>query len=726
MNSFFLHRFDWEPDGRNVDVLLAFVASTNFDAAAFSTIVEQELEQRLAPDELIILAPAPLSSAITTAFTADPTLNALAVRLRSRTAVTLLTYDQQGEETGRALVLAGGEQSAVELAELRTRGITAIFREHGGFIESAGGFHFENPSGRHTDRFIRLSNLLVRQVEITFMAVCCLPHLKPAIRQVYIDTPALYAIVSAVNEQRRLLAPAAPVLQADNFRSYMGLDTYPFARLRESVALVSASSSGGLAGKLAARGFGSRNIVHLLFLGRGTKGLQVVADLKRTDANPLGYDPARETHNAGQCRLCDSGSKAIRLRGDQFDVAGPQPEPLVVNRTDAPAALREAVARLVGTGALTVGLAAPPLAPRRFHVVTDQLISAPKFQERLSYFTRRHIPANVRFAVLCDAQDQEFAQRVRSLTGGSFAIVPPDQLDSMNGGGSTTLTDAVLVLASVIESGRGLLDISRDLRNICPKAPIIYFVGLAKSESRLKLEALTRTLTQTDRPVAHSLVTVENLLLPPSSGANPWLQELEFLSRTRAQWGAHRAFVDARLTRLRSASAPLTDDLFLDVGSGRPLKLQLGFVFWPDGLPDQPHTQADVYFTIASVLQELRSADAKKPRGIRTNWFQQTLLAPANFGRFNDGIIQASLLRAATTAELDYSAEPSVSAEAARIIRRVIRSSAKARGEAATEFLLAIGTKRLKLAPEHLKDVLADAAEATPLVRQLLGILRRM
>ena len=46
MNSFSLHRFDWDPDRSNIDVLLAFVASSSFDAAAFATIVEQELEQR--------------------------------------------------------------------------------------------------------------------------------------------------------------------------------------------------------------------------------------------------------------------------------------------------------------------------------------------------------------------------------------------------------------------------------------------------------------------------------------------------------------------------------------------------------------------------------------------------------------------------------------------------------------------------------------------------------
>jgi len=80
-----------------------------------------------------------------------------------------------------------------------------------------------------------------------------------------------------------------------------------------------------------------------------------------------------------------------------------------------------------------------------------------------------------------------------------------------------------------------------------------------------------------------------------------------------------------------------------------------------------------VHFTNASVLQRLR-ANAFVPgeRRIISNWFQQTILAPGNFGRFNDDVIQASLLRAAHPYELNFADSAEESRELGRLLRRVI------------------------------------------------------
>jgi hypothetical protein len=93
------------------------------------------------------------------------------------------------------------------------------------------------------------------------------------------------------------------------------------------------------------------------------------------------------------------------------------------------------------------------------------------------------------------------------------------------------------------------------------------------------------------------------------------------------------------------------------------MKLQPGFVFWPEGLPECVHAQADVFYTVASVLPQLRANAhrASKP-AIKSNWFQQTILAPENFGRFNDDIIQASILRAANPFEMNLTDAPIESA----------------------------------------------------------------
>lgn len=149
-------------------------------------------------------------------------------------------------------------------------------------------------------------------------------------------------------------------------------------------------------------------------------------------------------------------------------------------------------------------------------------------------------------------------------------------------------------------------------------------------------------------------------------------------------------------------------------------------MFWPRGLPEEDHTQADVYFTIASVLQQLRANAGRggKPgrSAIRTNWFQQTLLAPGNFGRFNDDVIQASILRAALTAELNYRDRPEDSREMGRLIARILKAAGVDRGGAAAEFLLALATRRLQLRREDLDTVLQVEVGEIDLVRWLQGV----
>jgi hypothetical protein len=135
-------------------------------------------------------------------------------------------------------------------------------------------------------------------------------------------------------------------------------------------------------------------------------------------------------------------------------------------------------------------------------------------------------------------------------------------------------------------------------------------------------------------------------------------------------------------------------------------------VFWPGDRPEG--SQAEVFYSISSVLQALRSPKARAPDAIQSNWFQQTILDPENFSRFNDGAVQASLLRAARPEELNYRQDEARSKELSRILRRVFEASDRLRGAAATEFMMAIATRRLRLHPKALEDLLAPLSSTPP------------
>jgi hypothetical protein len=80
-------------------------------------------------------------------------------------------------------------------------------------------------------------------------------------------------------------------------------------------------------------------------------------------------------------------------------------------------------------------------------------------------------------------------------------------------------------------------------------------------------------------------------------------------------------------------------------------------------------------------------------------------LSPRNFDRFNDGIIQASFLRASQPIELDYSHFRKESGEMTEILRFILSNSANSAGEAAQEFVLALALGRMRLADNDAKEL---------------------
>jgi hypothetical protein len=241
--------------------------------------------------------------------------------------------------------------------------------------------------------------------------------------------------------------------------------------------------------------------------------------------------------------------------------------------------------------------------------------------------------------------------------------------------------------------------------------------------SKQAKDALRKNLAQTHNAAQHAFETVEDLFVPGPELNNAWSSELQFLQKTLLHWdAAAKTLLAPRLARLRQTAQPFTNDLFLTVG--KRLKIQSGFAFWSKKRPQA--TQADVFFTVASVVQSLRTLPSgAKGNGLKNNWLQQTLVAPENFGRYNDGVIQAALLRACSPAELQYSMDPSLSLEMTRLIKRVLAAAHQPRGEAAPEFLIALATRRLTLTDDHLEEALSTNLSSPPLVQVLVALARK-
>ncbi len=716
MSPFFAFRFDITKPSRTYDVLVIFVATAKLDPDAFATVIQEEIRINLVPDKIITVVRDVGFDIIKSELENDSLHKATIARLNSKCAVTLAGYDLLGQETRQVNIEPGpSDQPEIDFDDFKRRGITRIFNNRHGFVESTPTYHFENPSGRHTERFIRLSNILARGAEIAFIGFCTLPTIPMDATSVYIDTPSLFAVVATINDQR--LSFSSEPLIADNFASYSGVNDYQFQRPEESYVLISASSSGSLAVQLAGdQGFDPSQIAHLLFLGEDKSDSRVVCDLQfHEDENPEGFE-LRAVESSDVCRMCASGSFAIKLQGDQFEFAGPQQEPLEILKTYAPKSLSQLMRRTAGTNIYGVVAGTTPQS-RQFDIDPEKLLANTEFKKRLDYLMRRSLPASLSHVIALDSASMPLATEVANFHAQEPRIViERKNLTDIPKNTST----AIVIVASVVESGRSLLELSRDLRSIVPEAPLLYLVGLSKSNGEPRRSiSLAKTLVQTTNPYPYQFIEIEKMVLPYSRDNRSWAEELKLWSaiKNRAP-GTLLTTIETRIGQLRKTSVPLREELFISNTPEMSLELQPGFVFWPRETSDEEHSDADVFFTIASVLQQLR-ANARQPDmsgAIKSNWFQQTILAPENFGRFNDDIIQASFLRAAYPREMNYGDAPSESREMGRLIQRIIKSSDSPRGGAAAEFLLAIATNRLQLCRSDRDEVLNTASNGSELV----------
>lgn len=721
MKHLFVQRFQRRLPSGYRDTLVAFIASRDLDAGTVAGELEKEIDHRLIPDELVIVSRESIASEIHSAFGRPGPFQRLRERLLGATPITLLSFGDTGIEVRRQLLSLTGPASDLSLIEICRRGGNAIFAANGGFVESTSAYHFRNPSGRHTSRFMRLSNILVRQTEITFIALCALRHIPANARTIYVDTPSLFAVVAALNDLRQSEGQHPP-LPADSFRSYDHVRTYKHFQTTDAVALVSASSSGGLAELLVERGFKPLSIVHILFLGQKPTGLNAAIDLTfhKVD-NPSGIQASPEHNRDGDCTLCQNGSLPITLEGDQFDIAGPQPEPLVITRTTAHNALREMMARHAGTSTFRVNGGQPV---RQYAVDPAKIAVAGSALHRLNYLASAKVPANLQHCIAVNPDSKSFAERTLSAAGSKATIVSPDEFERAVADGSVDVEQPILVAAAIVGSGRQLLDVSRRLRS-CPKAPIIYFAGVVTTQSTEKTKTLASSLALTSNPSPHPLIIVDEINLPSSDAPNAWDRELRLLDEISNKGTALGSDLKARQERLRRTSVALEDEIFLANTTGASLTLKPGFAFWDGATTMGGHSQADVFYTISAVLQGLRTAEAGiGKKTLRTEWFYRTLLSPENFGRFNDAVIQASLLRAARPSELDYTDNRVASADAGRLIRRIVESATTTRGEAAAEFLIALAMGRLRLATDDLHMVLDGLAAQTALVDELVALCR--
>lgn len=516
----------------------------------------------------------------------------------------------------------------------------------------------------------------------------------------------------------------------------------------QPLVLISASTSGDMAREITDTYGVSANDVMTLFYVGDEPEVEVLCDLTRrhkSDTDEYKIEPISSWKK--DCPLCDDGLATIVLQGEDFVPESARASARMLKAVYSTKSHQDFMREFRGTGAIRV---ARPMDAQSGHermtsIDLESLMQTPDspIHERVVASLKLHLPAQVRWIITLGDRDSnavaEIAKSICADAGlGPVDIVGPSELDTKEklGGGHA------FVVAGTVASGRALLNISRQLRSLHGDH-IHYFIVGAKPRSEAAWKSLESDLTWGKTAKFYPLNYVWRVEAEPDRGElNPWYLERDALRMVAASLAVTHpeSAGNGTLQAIARRIAELTDEdgaesltLFpaTDYGTAResPLRLNPNFAFWNGSYDPDTTTQDEVFFTMASVLHTFRySAEGRYPLfGIPGHGY---VLDPQNFGRFNDPLIQACILRAAKGVELDYRSHSETSEQMMGEILHLLDHYEDTKlGGAAAEFALSIARGlcdpkapgALRLEDDHVKAIARAGTIVSPAKAPLLA-----
>jgi hypothetical protein len=609
-------------------------------------------------------------------------------------------------------------------------------------MESRPSFHFVKPSGKHSSRFIKASNVMEDGAEISFIAVNLLKYLGDRLSRVYADTAGVFPLAYELLSIFGCFGGIASIGCVASFGSYQGLDSFEFLWDENTLVLISASTSNDLSKKLRQKPELSKSEILSIFSSSidlsGQKSLVSFSYYYSKYKNDcFSHIPSKDEH---ECDLCIyEKSIPLSLANSQFVFEPPMTELYLPVAKDSEKKLKDLISAYKDSGVfkcLYDGLGGKTEPVPEYFIDVSKLVTGSKdFQKKIDNIVIRNFPLSA--DVILHANDQgalDLASYIKKSVkdlGKDIHLISIDEI------GLIENSKGIVVVAGSIQSGKSLLGISRALRKF-KDSPITYIVGFSKFNDYFGYEKLKKDIVFNNGNTKlgnHQFIAIEEIMLPLNEHRkNSWERELELLKEIQTYDNSSRyvKVLESRESFLRQAALinnqGIGETIFLESPTKTKMVLGATFAFWYEkDTQDEFSHQATVYFTISSLLQSLRHSKNDASYCPLRNGYVVRQLDPLLFDRFNEGIIHASILRSAKPKELDYSSDDASSSIIGSLIERMIKEPQESTSEALPEFLLALSTGKLKIKRDHivgLKSVNFDKRKY-PLMWGLLKYLKK-
>lgn len=605
--------------------------------------------------------------------------------------------------------------------------LSKLVDERGAYQEAPSGHVFRHPSKRETKNFLLASELLEDEVDAYFVALSIASAAWSCLKNatlLHIDTMGIYPIARALEEVVCTSGGAFPATpwEIDSFHSHDGLSGLHRVVGSDESVLVSASTSGAMTAKLADSGVFEEALITLLDITDvGRKGTVVYA---------------RDRYNTPSAQVSprNHGETVIELTGEYFAARGKKPRALTLTKGHQPRSLAMLLKHFSEVEILrlnrirTDGTQAIDLVSLDETAVAKNAEFAKWVAEEIRLKTPisvTHVvpvpgPGGMEMAAVCLAA-------IQACSGVTAKLVAPEEIQQLAEGDDV---GGVLVCTPIVGNGHGLRSLARDLRELVPKASRHFIAGIGLPETEDAWTRLTQFLTQSGNKNLPYLFSCWAWI---STGAVPgrgqaWQSASQLMKKTEqlavnsdALWDVEHIQTSLRLV---GDTLEANADSFLPGSRGEPLKLTRGFVYWnPDPeILDKCDHAAVSFSAMTSALQNAREFSDPLLK-LASTVHETVVLDAENFLRFNDGVLQASLLRAALPYELDYSGAPDLSEVLREFLEKVFVNHSKNYGEAAPEFALALATGRLRLTDTDKNRLIAKLRGVFTSPSVLLGLM---
>jgi hypothetical protein len=624
------------------------------------------------------------------------------------------------------------EETEFELkVETQNGWLFDLFDKFQGRIDAPQGVHFAKSSGRHSSKFLRVSNVLLSSSTCSLIAYFTLGKLKSfQPKRIFVDTASLLSVAFALQRIAIVQGIWSLNVPISSFSSYGGIERLPNSSGRD-LMLISASTSGGLVKHLISKDFDVELIITLFFLASVNSAISlgnILCDLTFKSGRLFGY-PLIDSYPSETCPLCKQGYFLAELEGDQFQLEKRAVRYLTVKTPSQTKDARDILEQLAGERIIATRIYSQREYSSDFSVNADlMLASVETIRARFIRSLRRYTPAPLNFVILVEISEETIRGVIKS-AGLTDLFSKSEFLDYRKVSSCKPVAKGgALVIFGQLVSFSIARDINAQLRIKVPKGCVAYLSGItiANSAEHLADQKMFLTYGEMGRET-FTYDAASHIMLPPKDSAlTSWDLELALLQRLSED--IEDADIENRLKLLLDPTIE-NCNLFWP-GKVGELEIQNDFVYLNVGTRGSKISHADIFATVANLLATTRMnyrglTSKVDPGREAVQWHQSVyghvLLNPASFEDYNDAVLHAAFLRASSAAELNYSNNEKASGRVMAVISATIQGWHTGGGDSAPEFLLALATRRLTLTLEHTRLIKKMVLEC--LVPNFLKIL---